>query len=277
MEEFKEEICAFEKYLCCEEKSAATMEKYLRDVRYFCGSVKDGRITKEGVMEHKRELSERFQAASVNSHLSAVNCFLRFMGKEDCCVKLLKIQRQMFAAEEREMTLEEYHCLVQAAGETRLGYIIQTICGTGIRVSELQYITAEALERGKAVIECKNKMRTIFIPKQVQELLEKYRKENHITEGCIFITRSGKPVNRSNIWKQMKVLCEKVHIPPEKVFPHNLRHLFARTFYGMEKDIVQLADLLGHSSINTTRIYTIESGTKHRKSLEEVNRILFTT
>ena len=220
MEEFKEEICAFEKYLCCEEKSAATMEKYLRDVRYFCGSVKDGRITKEGVMEHKRELSERFQAASVNSHLSAVNCFLRFMGKEDCCVKLLKIQRQMFAAEEREMTLEEYHCLVQAAGETRLGYIIQTICGTGIRVSELQYITAEALERGKAVIECKNKMRTIFIPKQVQELLEKYRKENHITEGCIFITRSGKPVNRSNIWKQMKVLCEKVHIPPEKVFPH---------------------------------------------------------
>lgn len=277
MEEFKEEICAFEKYLCCEEKSAATMEKYLRDVRYFCGSVKDGRITKEGVMEHKRELSERFQAASVNSHLSAVNCFLRFMGKEECCVKLLKIQRQMFAAEEKEMTLEEYQCLVQAAGETRLGYIIQTICGTGIRVSELQYITAEALERGKAVIECKNKTRTIFIPKQVQELLEKYRRENHITEGCIFITRSGKPVNRSNIWKQMKALCEKAHIPPEKVFPHNLRHLFARTFYGMEKDIVQLADLLGHSSINTTRIYTIESGTKHRKSLEEVNRILFTT
>lgn len=277
MEEFKEEICAFEKYLCCEEKSAATMEKYLRDVRYFCGSVKDGRITKEGVMEHKRELSERFQAASVNSHLSAVNCFLRFMGKEECCVKLLKIQRQMFAAEEKEMTLEEYQCLVQAAGETRLGYIIQTICGTGIRVSELQYITVEALERGKAVIECKNKTRTIFIPKQVQELLEKYRKENHITEGFIFITRSGKPVNRSNIWKQMKVLCEKVHIPSEKVFPHNLRHLFARTFYGMEKDIVQLADLLGHSSINTTRIYTIESGTKHRKSLEEVNRILFTT
>lgn len=277
MEEFKEEICAFEKYLCCEEKSAATMEKYLRDVRYFCGGVKDGRITKEGVMEHKRELSERFQAASVNSHLSAVNCFLRFLGKEECCVKLLKIQRQMFAAEEREMTLEEYHCLVQAAGETRLGYIIQTICGTGIRVSELQYITVEALERGRAVIECKNKTRTIFIPKQVQELLEKYRRENHIMEGCIFITRSGKPVNRSNIWKQMKVLCEKVHIPPEKVFPHNLRHLFARTFYGMEKDIVQLADLLGHSSINTTRIYTIESGTKHRKSLEEVNRILFTT
>lgn len=277
MEEFKEEICAFEKYLCCEEKSAATMEKYLRDVRYFCSSVKDGRITKEGVMEHKRELSERFQAASVNSHLSAVNCFLRFMGKEECCVKLLKIQRQMFAAEEKEMTLEEYQCLVQAAGETRLGYIIQTICGTGIRVSELQYITAEALERGKAVIECKNKTRTIFIPKQVQELLEKYRMENHITEGCIFITRSGKPVNRSNIWKQMKALCEKAHIPPEKVFPHNLRHLFARTFYGMEKDIVQLADLLGHSSINTTRIYTIESGTKHRKSLEEVNRILFTT
>lgn len=277
MGEFKEEISAFEEYLRCEEKSAATMEKYLRDVRYFCGRVKDGKITKEGVMEHKKELSKQFQAASVNGRLSAVNCFLRFIGKEECCVKLLKIQRQMFAAEEREMTLEEYQCLVQAAGETRLGYIIQTICGTGIRVSELQYITTEALERGKAVIECKNKTRTIFIPRQVQELLEKYTRENHITKGCIFITRSGRPVNRSNIWKQMKALCEKAQIPPEKVFPHNLRHLFARTFYGVEKDIVQLADLLGHSSINTTRIYTIESGTKHRKSLEEVNGILFTT
>ena len=277
MGEFKEEISAFEEYLRCEEKSTATMEKYLRDVRYFCGRVKDGKITKEGVMEHKKELSKQFQAASVNGRLSAVNCFLRFIGKEECCVKLLKIQRQMFAAEEREMTLEEYQCLVQAAGETRLGYIIQTICGTGIRLSELQYITTEALERGKAVIECKNKTRTIFIPRQVQELLEKYTRENHITKGCIFITRSGRPVNRSNIWKQMKALCEKAQIPPEKVFPHNLRHLFARTFYGVEKDIVQLANLLGHSSINTTRIYTIESGTKHRKSLEEVNGILFTT
>jgi len=277
MKEFKEEISAFEEYLRCEEKSDATMEKYLRDVRSFCGGITDGKITKECVMEHKKELSGQFRAASVNSHLSAVNCFLRFMGKEECCVKLLKIQRQMFVEEEREITVEEYKRLVKAAGETRLGYIIRTICGTGIRVSELKYITAEALERGKAVIECKNKTRTIFIPRQVQELLGKYMKENHITEGCIFITRNGKPINRSNIWKQMKALCEKAQIPPEKVFPHNLRHLFARTFYGMEKDIVQLADLLGHSSINTTRIYTIESGTRHRKSLEEVNRILFTT
>lgn len=277
MVEFKEEINAFEDFLRWEEKSPATIEKYLRDVRCFCGELADREITKEKVMEHKRNLTERFQAVTVNSHLTAVNRFLVFLGKEECCVKLLKIQRQLFAEEEREMNVEEYRRLVQVAGESRLGYLIQTVCGTGIRVSELRYITVEAARRGKAVIECKNKTRIIFIPRQVQELLAKYVRENRITEGCIFVTRNGKPLNRSNIWKQMKTLCEKAQIPPEKVFPHNLRHLFARIFYGTEKDIVLLADLLGHSSINTTRRYTIESGVKHRKSLEEVNGILFTT
>lgn len=277
MENFREEIRAFEEYLRREEKSSATIEKYLRDVQRFCSSITDGKLSKERVMEHKQELSGRFKASSVNSRLSAVNCFLRFMEREDCCVKLLKIQRQMFLEEEREITVAEYQSLVKAAGETRIGYIIQTICGTGIRISELQYITVEALLREKAVIACKNKTRTIFIPGQVQEMLWKYVRENHITKGCIFITRNEKPLNRSNIWKEMKALCERAQIPPQKVFPHNLRHLFARTFYGMEKDIVQLADLLGHSSINTTRIYTIESGTKHRKNLEKVNGILFTT
>lgn len=277
MVEFKEEINAFEDFLRWEEKSPATIEKYLRDVRCFCGGLADREITKEKVMEHKRDLTERFQAVTVNSHLTAVNRFLVFLGQEECCVKLLKIQRQLFAEEEREMNVEEYRHLVQVAGESRLGYLIQTVCGTGIRVSELQYITVEAARRGKAVIECKNKTRVIFIPRQVQELLAKYVQENRITEGCIFVTRNGKPLNRSNIWKQMKTLCEKAQIPPEKVFPHNLRHLFARIFYGTEKDIVLLADLLGHSSINTTRRYTIESGVKHRKSLEEVNGILFTT
>ena len=277
MELFKEEISAFGEYLRCEEKSQATLEKYLRDVNSFCSSLVSAEITKDDVMNYKRELTGKFKAASVNSHLVAINRFLRFVGKAECCVRLLKIQRQMFTEEEREMSVEEYKRLIKAAGDARISYVIQTICGTGIRVSELQYITVEALKQGKAVIECKNKTRTIFIPRQVQKLLEKYILKNQIKKGSIFVTRSGKPLNRSNIWKEMKELCNKADIPAEKVFPHNLRHLFARIFYNIEKDIIRLADLLGHSSVNTTRIYTIESGTKHRKSLEQVNHVLFTT
>lgn len=277
MELFKEEIKAFEEYLHCEEKSQATLEKYLRDVKSFCSSMISTEITKDDVMTYKKELIGRLKAASVNSQLVAVNRFLRFIGKEGCCVRLLKIQRQMFTEEEREMSVEEYKRLIKTAGNSRISYVIQTICGTGIRVSELQYITVEALRQGKAVIECKNKTRTIFIPKQVQNLLEKYILKHQIKKGSIFVTRSGKPLNRSNIWKEMKGLCNKAGIPAEKVFPHNLRHLFARIFYNTEKDIVRLADLLGHSSVNTTRIYTIESGSEHRKSLEQVNCILFTT
>lgn len=271
------EINAFREWLSCEEKSPATMEKYLRDVKQFCSSLANGRITKEGVMEYKKRLAAKCKAATVNSHLVAINRFLQFTGRKECRVKLLKVQRQMFVNEDREMSMGEYRRLVRAAGNSRIGYIIQTICGTGIRISELQYITVNALARGKAVVECKNKSRVIFIPAQVQKLLGNYVRENHIAEGSIFVTRGGKPLDRSNIWREMKALCEKTGIAPEKVFPHNLRHLFARTFYNLEKDIVRLADLLGHSSINTTRIYTVESGLRHRKSLEQVNSILFAT
>lgn len=277
MELFKEEIRAFEAYLYREEKSPATLDKYLRDVRAFCGALTDAEFSKDDVMDYKKELEKQFKTASVNSRLVAINRFLKFIGRAECCVKLLKVQRQMFANEDHEMTVAEYKRLTRAAGESRIGYVMQTICGTGIRVSELQYITVEALRQGRTVVACKNKTRTILIPPQVRELLQKYIRKNHITTGCIFITRNGKPLNRSNIWKQMKALCEKAQISSAKVFPHNLRHLFARVFYGMEKDIVRLADLLGHSSINTTRIYTIESGVRHRKSLEQVNSILFTT
>lgn len=272
----KREINAFGEWLSCEEKSPATLEKYMRDVKRFC-SFTEGKITKEGVMEYKKMLMANFKTATVNSHLVAVNRFLQFIGREECRVKLLKVQRQMFANEDREMTMDEYKRLVSAAGNSRIGYIIQTICGTGIRISELQYITVSALTQGKAVVECKNKSRIIFIPAQVRELLGNYIRENHITEGSIFVTRNGKPLDRSNIWREMKALCEKTGIAYGKVFPHNLRHLFARTFYNLEKDIVRLADLLGHSSINTTRIYTIESGMMHRKSLEHVSAILFAT
>lgn len=277
MKTLTREINAFREWLGCEEKSPATMEKYLRDVKQFCSSLTNERITKEGVMEYKKMLAAKCKAATVNSHLVAINRFLQFTGREECRVKLLKVQRQMFANEDREMSMSEYRRLVRAAGNSRIGYIIQTICGTGIRISELQYITVSALTRGKAVVECKSKSRVIFIPAQVQKLLGNYVRENHITEGSIFVTRGGKPLDRSNIWREMKALCEKTGIAPEKVFPHNLRHLFARTFYNLEKDIVRLADLLGHSSINTTRIYTVESGLRHRKSLEQVSTILFAT
>lgn len=277
METLRMEIKAFEKWLGSEEKSRATLKKYLRDVKRFCSWLANGEITKECVMEYKKRLAEEYKAATVNSHLVAINCFLQFAGRGECRVKLLKIQRQIFANEDREMTMGEYRRLVGAAGDTRIGYIIRTICGTGIRISELQYITVDALARGKAVVDCKNKSRIIFLPVQVQKLLRNYVRKNHITEGSIFVSRSGKPLDRSNIWREMKALCQKTGISSEKVFPHNLRHLFARTFYSLEKDIVRLADLLGHSSINTTRIYTIESGVKHRKSLEQVNCILFAT
>ena len=208
--------------------------------------------------------------------LVALNSFLRFIGLQDCCVKLVKIQRQIFSREDKELSIAEYKRLVKAAANTRLSLVIQTICGTGIRVSELQHITVEAVWAGKTVVNCKNKTRVIFIPASIQKLLTKYIKKNRITAGAVFVSKSGKPLDRKNIWRDMKALCEQAGVSPEKVFPHNLRHLFARTFYSLEKDIVRLADLLGHSSIDTTRIYTIETGNEHRHRLERVGRLLIT-
>ena len=188
----------------------------------------------------------------------------------------MKIQRQIFSREDKELSIAEYKRLVKAAANTRLSLVIQTICGTGIRVSELQHITVEAVWAGKTVVNCKNKTRVIFIPASIQKLLTKYIKKNRITAGAVFVSKSGKPLDRKNIWRDMKALCEQAGVSPEKVFPHNLRHLFARTFYSLEKDIVRLADLLGHSSIDTTRIYTIETGNEHRHRLERVGRLLRT-
>ena len=227
-------------------------------------------------MAYKEYLAKRYAPASVNSMLTAMNRFLRFIGREDMCVKLLKIQRQMFCREERELTKEEYQRLVKAAKDTRLSYIIRTICGIGIRVSKLQYITVEAVRAGKATVSCKNKTRVIFIPKPVQKLLLEYIRKAGIKRGTVFVTKSGRPLDRSNIWRDMRSLCQNANVSEKKVFPHNLRHLFARLFYSIDKDIVRLADLLGHASINTTRIYTIESGEKHRLGLERVQKILTT-
>lgn len=272
----KESILEFGQYLIQEEKSSATIEKYLRDIRAFYTYLNGRSISKEETILYKEKLTRQYAAASTNSMLVALNCFLRFLERPDCCVRLLKIQRQIFASEDRELTREDYKRLVHAAAGTRLALVIQTICGTGIRVSELRHITAEAVWAGKAVVRCKNKTRIIFIPVRLQQLLLNYIKKSGLTAGPVFISKKGNPLNRSNIWRDMKTLCEKAHVSAKKVYPHNLRHLFARTFYSVDKDIVRLADLLGHSSINTTRIYTMETGGQHLDRLDKVQTLLVT-
>lgn len=271
-----QQISRFKQYLLIEEKGSVTVEKYLRDVRCFYSFLDNRAISKEETIAYKEHLTQQYAPASVNSMLVALNCFLRFIGKTDCCVKQLKIQRQIFCGEEKELTQSEYQLLVKAAKNTRLSLVIQTICSTGIRVSELQYITVEAVRVGKAVVNCKNKTRVIFIPMSIQKLLKTYIKKSGVTAGSVFVTRSRKPLNCRNIWRDMKALCEQAGVSPDKVFPHNLRHLFARTFYSVDKDIVRLADLLGHSSVDTTRIYTRETGSEHRHRLERVEKLLMT-
>jgi site-specific recombinase XerD len=275
-ESFMDSLTAFEQHLIADEKSRATVEKYLRDVRAFLVWGAERELNRELLRQYKEQLTCQYAPASVNSMLASVNCWLRFIGREDCKVKQLRIQRQIFAREDKELTKAEYRQLVLAAKDSRISLVIQTICGTGIRVSELPFITAEAVQAGKAVVSCKNKTRVIFIPAPVRKLLRAYMKKTGVTTGSVFVTRSGKPLDRSNIWKAMKALCLKAGIAAGKVFPHNLRHLFARTFYSIEKDIVHLADLLGHSSINTTRIYTMDSGAQHIHSMEKVMATLTT-
>ena len=272
----EETLKAFEVKMCEDEKSRATIEKYLRDVRRFLAYI-DGRdISKLETVKYKKTLAEIYAPASVNSMLVSLNSFLRFIECPECCVKLLKIQRQMFVSERKELTVNEYQRLLKAAQGTRLELVIQTICETGIRVSELKYITVDAVEKGKAVVDCKNKTRVIFIPTHLQKTLLQYIKKSDLKVGSVFVTRSGRPLKRSNIWRDMKSLCKKAEVIPEKIFPHNLRHLFARTFYSIERDIVRLADLLGHSSINTTRIYTVDSGKEHIDRLETLHMRLIT-
>ncbi len=267
----------FENYLIEEERSKATIEKYMRDVRCFTSFVGDEEIDKQKVLDYKSKLSDGYAVASANSMIAALNSFLRFCGWQDLCVKQFKIQRQAYCSEEKELTRAEYVRLLEAANDKhneRLNLIIQTICGTGIRVSELQYITVEALQRGEAVVNCKGKNRRIFIVSDLKKKLLRYVKEQKIISGAIFVTRNGKPISRNNIWKEMKALCEKAHVLPSKVFPHNLRHLFARTFYGIEKDIAKLADILGHASINTTRIYIVTTGAEHKRRMENMRLII---
>ncbi len=270
-------ITDFEVELRNDEKSSNTIEKYLRDVGAFVVFTRERIIDKALVLEYKAQLEKDYALASANSILAAINSFFKFVGWYDCCVKQFKVQRKTYCSEESELTKQEYIALVRAAEHKkneRLSLLIQTICGTGIRVSELEYITVEAIKRGEAVVSCKGKSRKVFIVKDLCKKLQKYAKEHNITSGAIFITKTGKPMNRSNIWREMKSLCEQAGVNPNKVFPHNLRHLFARTFYGIEKDIAKLADILGHTSINTTRIYIITTGAEHRRKLENMRLII---
>ena len=273
----EQQLSAFEQYLRKEEKSAATIEKYLRDVQGFLVFVTGQNICKQVVISYKEYLTTRYAPVSVNSMLIAVNRFLRFCGLETCCVRLLKIQRQIYCPEEKELTRAEYIRLCRTAAQKRnkrLNLILQTICGTGIRVSELRYITVNAVKCGKAVISLKGKTRTVFLVRDLQKKLLRYTAEQGIQSGCIFVTKTGKPISRTNIWREMKTLCVEANVNPKKVFPHNLRHLFARIFYGLEKDIAKLADILGHSSIDTTRLYIISTGAEHRRKLEHMRLIL---
>lgn len=267
----------FENYLRSDEKSENTIEKYVRDVRAFSKFASAKETNKSLVMEFKTTLVEKYEITSANSMIAAVNAFLRFMGWADCCIKQFKVQKKSFCSEEKELAKDEYIRLVNTAkqkGNERLNLILQTICGTGMRVSELQFITVEAVRKGDAVVSCKNKTRTVFIVRELQKKLLHYIKTKGITTGCVFITKSGKPMNRCNIWREMKALCQQAGVSPNKVFPHNLRHLFARTFYGIEKDIAKLADILGHSNINTTRIYIITTGAEHKRKMENMRLII---
>ncbi len=266
----------FYTHLLMEEKSAATVEKYLRDTRTFLGFANGAVITKELTLAYKSFLQEQhYSLRSVNSMLAALNSFLDFLGWTDCKVKNLRCQRQLYCAEDQELTKAEYLRLLQASGkQPQLKLVLQTICGTGIRVSELKYFTVEAVCRGEVSVRCKSKTRTILVPGKLKSMLLSFAKKNGITAGSIFVTRNGAPLDRSNIWSAMKKLCYRAGVAPSKVFPHNLRKLFARTFYGIEKDIAKLADILGHASIETTRIYIMSTGTEHRRKIERLGLVI---
>lgn len=262
----------YAQHLRTEEKSRITIEKYLRDICQFSRWLNRREITKERVIDYKRKLLQSgYALRSVNSMLASVNHFLRFCDLPDCRVRLCRVQQEIYQSANRELTREEYQRLLRAArNNRRLWLLLQTICATGIRVSELQYFTVRAVCAGEVIVTCKNKSRKILLPVRLQRLLLAFVREQKLS-NVIFCTRSGKPMDRSNIWASMKHLCAQANVNPGKVFPHNLRKLFARTFYTREKDLAKLADVLGHSNINTTRIYIMTTGVEHRRQIDRLN------
>lgn len=272
----KEWITAFEHHLQYEEKSAATREKYLRDVGALFRYAQESPLSKELVMEWKQYLAAQgYAVRSINSMLASANSMLDFMGRPECKVKQLRTQQRTYCTSDQELTKGEYMRLLEAAQrDERLCLLLQTICATGIRVSELQYFTVEAVRRGQITLTCKSKTRMILVPLKLKQKLLNYARKRKITTGPVFVTRTGRPMDRSNIWTAMKRLCKRAGVDPQKVFPHNLRKLFARTYYGAQKDIAKLADILGHSSITTTRIYIMSTWTEHQHQLERLGLLV---
>lgn len=272
----QEQISSFSDYLYREEKSVATREKYLRDTRAFCKYASNGIVTKDLVLTWKKQLIDTgYAVRSINSMLASINSLFAFLGWHDCSVKNIRLQRQTYCAEEKELTKTEYLRLLETSKKNeQMNLVLQTICGTGIRVSELRYFTVEDLRHGEITVNCKNKTRTILIPGKLKRLLLEFAKKRGIRTGAIFVSRNGKLLDRSTIWRQMKQLCKEAGVKESKVFPHNLRKLFARTFYSIEKDIAKLADILGHSSINTTRIYIMSTGVEHRRKIERLGLVV---
>ena len=280
MEDFKltaERIAAYGRYLKQEERTPATLEKYLRDVRAFALWLDGEAVTKEAVTGWKeRLLAERRAPSTVNAALSALNGLFRFLGWEGCRARFVKVQRRLFRDPARELTRPDYERLIATArelGKERLALVMETICATGVRVSELRYLTVEAVQRGRAEISLKGKVRVILIPAKLARKLLKYAKKNKTVSGEIFLTGNGKSLSRRQIWAEMKRLCVQAGVEPSRVFPHNLRHLFATAYYRAYKDIAKLADVLGHSSIETTRIYLLTSGAEHQRQLDRLGLV----
>lgn len=271
-----EQIRAFKCYLVNEEKSMVTIDKYVHDITAFSEWLGNNALDKTTILEYKELLIEKFATASVNAAIASLNSFFSFVEHPELKVKSIRVQRQMFCRSDKELTKLEYERLLRAAyskRNERLMLVMQTICSTGIRVSELRFITVEAIKMGYARVNLKGKIRLIILPKELCSLLLKYARSRSISTGSVFITRNGRPLDRHTIWKEMKNLCKRAGVSRDKVFPHNLRHLFARTYYSAQKDIVRLADVLGHSSINTTRIYTIEDGHVHRQQVQKLGLV----
>lgn len=270
-------ICRFGRELFEQEKAKKTIERYQHQLRAFARWVEGRTVTKEMTVRYKQWLMERYSPASVNVTLAALNGFFKFMGWQECRVRPVRVQRRHYAEPSRELSREEYYRLLKIArqkGDMRLFHLLETICSTGIRVSELRFITVQAVKRGRADICNKGKYRTILMPRKLCGKLLEYCRERGIWQGSVFVTRSGRPIDRTNVWAMMKALCTQAHVDERKVFPHNLRNLFARCFYQKQRDLEHLATLLGHSSINTTRIYTRTSGEEHLRQIERLELLL---
>lgn len=272
-----EKLKSFENFLIEEEKSVLTRKKYIRDVNIFLQWNGNKKIDRSCILAYKKYLIEKYKLSSVNSMLSSLNSYFAYLKCDNLKVKTVKQQKSVYLSIDKELTKMEYFLLINEAeksGNSRLSLLMQTICSTGIRVSELQYITVDSIEICVAEIMCKGKQRNVFLPQTLCDKLKNYCYENNIKSGPVFITKKGKPLDRSNIWTEMKKVSKSANILYKKVYPHNLRHLFARTYYESYRDIVRLADILGHCNVNTTRIYTMESGYIHKCQIQDLDLVV---